>query len=264
MSIINTISGASSAINIGGSALSLVGLGAALFKNKSIKRGIEGFLFDVPLTENVTFQANITDHYTEDNSSIQDHIAFDPIKITLTGKVAELVHSKQAGLAFLSAMIDRLQPLGLFSPKQGLQAQRAISAAHQAISAIDTLKKTYTSLADIFSDRPSLNNQQKAFKLFSDYFETRSLLSVETPWETYEDMAIESWSADQNADTTMETTFTITLKQMRFVETNTFAGSLLGRIGAQKSGTVNKGTQKGSSAAASGFDAIKNFSTGGK
>lgn len=256
MSILNTISGASSAINIGGSALSLVGMGSALITGSNLKRGIEGFLFDIPLTDNVTYSAQITDHYTEDNNTIQDHIALDPVRITLTGKVAELVYTKEKALSFLTAMVDRLGPLGLFTPAQGLQATKAIAVANQAVSAIESLKKTYTSLKDVFDGNPSQNNQQKAFTIFEHYFTGRALLSIETPWKTYTQMAIENWSADQDADSIMETTFTLTFKQMRFIGTETNAGKLVGRIAAQKGAAVNKGIQAGKSVIATGIDAI--------
>lgn len=243
MSILNTISGAAGAINIGGSALSLVGMGAALLKGNNLKRGIDGFLFDIPLTDNVSYSANITDHYAEDNTFIQDHIGLDPVRITLTGKIAELVYTKQQTLTFLSAMVDRLAPLGVLTPKQSLQAQKAISTANQAVSAFDTLKKTYSNLADIFANEPSKNAQQKAFAQLESMFKGRSLISVETPWKTFSSMAIESFSADQDAESLMETTFTISFKEMRFVSTKTNVGTLVGRIASQASDISNKGVQ---------------------
>jgi hypothetical protein len=249
MSVLNSISGVSNSISIGGSALSLIGMGTALVTDQNLKKGIDGFLFDVPLTENISYSAQITDHFTEDNSSIQDHVALEPIKITLTGKVGELVYTKLAGLTFLSAAIDRLAPFGIFSPEQGLMATKAIASAYEVVSAIDTIQKTYNNLADIFTDSPSLNKQQAAFVKFENYFLGRALLSVETPWKTYRDMVIESWSADQAEDTTMETTFTLTFKQMRFIQTITNKGKLLGRAAAQASETENKATQTGGSAA---------------
>lgn len=247
MSVLNSISGVSNSISIGGSALSLIGMGTALVTDQNLKKGIDGFLFDVPLTENVSFSAQITDHFTEDNSAMQDHVALEPIRITLTGKVGELVYTKLAGLTFLSAAIDRLAPFGLFSPEQGLMAAKAISSAYEVVSAIDTIKKTYKNLSDIFTDEPSLNNQQAAFVKFENFFLGRALLSVETPWKTYKDMVIESWSADQSEETTMETTFTLTFKQMRFIQTTTNKGKLIGRVAAQSSTPDNKGSVEPSS-----------------
>lgn len=256
VSVLNTISGVTSAINVGGSALSLLGMGSALIKTQ--KKGIDGFEFDIKVTENVTMNANITDHYTEENASVQDHIAFDPIKITLVGKIGELVHYSPAGLAFLNAAIDRLQPLGVLSPAQGAQAKRYLSAASQVNTALDTLKKTWSNLSDVISNTPSLNKQQEAFKKLKEFYDKRALLSVETPWQTFQNMAIENFTADQDESNVMETTFTITFKEMRFVSTKTFEGKLFGRIAEQAAPVTAKGTQptQNKSIGASIFDAI--------
>lgn len=257
MSILNTISGVANKVSIGGSALSLIGMGTSLITSKKLKRGIEGFLFDVPLTDNVTFSAQITDHFAEDNNTIQDHIALEPVRITLTGKIGELVYTKQAGLTFLKAMVDRLSPLGILSPAQGLQATKAIAAANEVKSAIDTITSSYNNLADIFKDSPSLNKQQTAFAQFENLFSNRSLISVETPWKTYTSMAIESWSADQDAETLMETTFTLTFKQMRFIGTTTNTGSLVGRIAAQKGDIIKTGSTNGKDSGSYGVTLAK-------
>lgn len=241
MSVLNSISGVSNSISIGGSALSLIGMGTALVTDQNLVKGISGFLFDVPLTENISYSAQITDHFTEDNSSIQDHVALEPLRITLTGKVGELVYTKLAGLTFLSAAIDRLAPLGVFTPEQGLMATQAIAAAYTVASAVNSAERAFNSLSDIFTDEPALNKQQSAFNRFERYFTGRALLSVETPWKTYRNMVIESWSADQSEETTMETTFTLTFKQMRFIQTITNTGKLLGRIAEQASSAKEVG-----------------------
>lgn len=55
--------------------------------------GIAGFLFDIPGDEWVELNSQITDHYTELNTSIQDNIALEPERVTLRGVVAELTNS---------------------------------------------------------------------------------------------------------------------------------------------------------------------------
>jgi hypothetical protein len=259
MSILNTISGVSNKISIGGSALSLIGMGTSLFTTKQPLRGIEGFLFDIQLIDNISYSAQITDHFIENNSAIQDHIALEPVRITLTGKVGELVYTKAEAISFLKAMVDRLSPLGILSPKQGLQATKAIAAASEIGTAIGTAVKAYNSLTDIFKDSPSLNKQQTAFAKFESMFLGRSLISVETPWKTYTDMAIESWTADQDVDSIMETTFTLNFKQMRFIKTVTNAGSLLGRIAAQIPGINNSGNQNGQPKGSIAVETLKGF-----
>lgn len=52
--------------------------------------GIAGFLFDITGDEWAELSSQITDHYTESNSTIQDNIALEPEKVTVRGLVAEL------------------------------------------------------------------------------------------------------------------------------------------------------------------------------
>ena len=247
MSILNTISGVSNSINVGGSALNLIPATKALVSKKDgLKRGIEGFLFDIVMTDQVNNYAQITDHFLEDNSFVQDHIAIAPIKITITGRVAELVRTKVEALAFLSASIDRLGNLDLFSPTLGLKARQAIAAYSQLDSALESAKKTFTSLKDYFNEKDTLNKQQEAFKTFSGWFENRALLSVETPWKTFTNMAIESWTADQDEVTNMETLFTLNFKEMRFINTTTNTGKLYNKLTkSQQAKPLNKGRQGG-------------------
>ena len=54
---------------------------------------VSGFLFDVKGRDELTLASNITDHYVENNSAIQDHIALKPITIRLNGFVGELKNS---------------------------------------------------------------------------------------------------------------------------------------------------------------------------
>jgi len=241
MSLLNTISGASGLIGVGSSALSTIGLGAALITPQKGKRGIEGFLMDIPISETVNYNAQITDHYVEDNTFIQDHVAIEPIKITLVGKVAELVVSKPAALAFASAVSERLAPLGVFSPGQRQKATDAIATAAVALSAIDSATAALNDLGGLFSDDLGKNKQQNAFKKFEGWFNTRAIISVETPWRTYTDMIIESWSAEQGEESIYESTFTLNFKQMRFVSTSINTGKLFGRVKEQSAVEVPKG-----------------------
>ena len=258
MSVLDVISGASNKVNFGSAALSLVGMGAALFKTKESLPGIDGFLFDIPLNENVSYSAQITDHFTEDNSTIQDHVGIEPLKITLTGKIAELVYKKSEALAFLSAVIDRLTPLGVLSPEQAAKGQAAIASANQVISAAQTARKAFNSLTDIFSNEPYKNAQQRAYNVFEMLFLGRSIITVETPWKTFDSMIIESFTADQSEESTLETTFTVSFKQMRFVGTQVNTGRITGRIEQQKADVKKAGTERGGSTAVGLLDMAKN------
>ena len=53
-------------------------------------RGIGGFVFDIPDEAKVTLSADITDHWVEDNTTVNDQIAIKPDMIALSGFVGEL------------------------------------------------------------------------------------------------------------------------------------------------------------------------------
>lgn len=257
MSTLSALGGVSDKILVGSSALSLVGLGAALLKPKNPPPGIDGFLFDMPMTESVSYGAQVTDHYTEANVSMQDHVAIDPLKVVIVGKVSELVYTKMQAIAFLRAVIDRLQPLGVIKPQQSLQAYQAISKVETFISAVTTATKVLGDLWSVVSSgQPAKNKQQKAFEVFEQYFLGRAVITVETPWKTYKDMIIESWSVEQGEESIFESTFTINFKQLRTVGTQTNAGKLQGRIEEQKSEVKNTGKADNTTFALDGTNAV--------
>lgn len=244
MSILNTISSASGTLGVGGSALSLVGQGLGLVFGQSLKKGIEGFLFDIDLEASVDFSSQVTDHYVEDNSAVQDHIALAPITITLSGKIGELVHTKDAGTTFLRAMVDRLGAVDILKPSQSASALRAISTYERVSSAYDSITTNLSTITDAFRGGFK-NKQQDAFAKMEELWKGRTLCSVETPWRTYQNMVIESFSAKQDDTNIMETTFTVNFKQIKYIETSIGIGSIIGRIAEQKAPVVNKGTQSG-------------------
>lgn len=249
MSLIDAVSAGSNAVNIGSAAMSTIGLGAALLKPKNPPPGIDGILFDIPLNETVNYSAQITDHFTEINSAIQDHAALEPLKITLTGKISELVYTKFEAMAFLSAAAAVLGPLGVLSPANALAAQKAIAVAAEAASALKAIKTAAKTLNALLSGEPAQNNQQEIFTKFEKMFLGRTIMTVETPWKTYDSMIIESWTADQGEDSMLETTFTLNFKKLRFIGTETNTGQLQGRIAAQASAVTQSGDVGGGASA---------------
>lgn len=255
MSFLGSAAAASSAIQVGGSALSLVSAGKALLFGPDLPPGIAGFVFDIPVNEQVQMAAQITDHWLETNVAVQDHIAFEPIKINLVGIIAELIYTKSALEAYLQQVLDRLTPLGVLTPEAAQSAQKYLSEASRLKSAVTSAIGQLGDLAGMFSDGYGKNNQQKAYIALTDMYKNRAILTVETPWKTFDSMAIVSLSFEQDESTKEMTTVTASFKEMRFVMIKTMAGKLAGRIKAQKADTANKGNSKGKSVLATGFDA---------
>lgn len=71
--------------------------------------GIAGFKFHVPETEQVQFENEITDHYIETGSTIQDHVAQRPITITLTGLVGDYFYSVNQIEDMLARVVPTVQ-----------------------------------------------------------------------------------------------------------------------------------------------------------
>jgi len=251
MSYLGSAAAASSTIAVGGSALSLIPAARALFSSEDFPAGIAGFLFDLPINDNVTLAAQISDHWLETNVAVQDHIAIEPLKITLTGIVAELIYTKSAIETYIQQVLDRLSPLGILTPAQSISAKKYLSEASRLKSAVSSAIGQLSDLAEVFSDTYGKNKQQKAFDTLSNFFENRAILTVETPWKTFKSMAIVSLSFEQAEDTKEMTTITASFKEMRFVETTVKKEKLAGRIAKQKEPMADKGKAKGSSVALS-------------
>lgn len=213
----------------------------------NMSSGINGIEMDIKLTENISHTAQVTDHYTEDNSAIQDHVAFEPIKITLTGKVGELVYRSNAALAFAQATIDRLTPVNAITPTMAASGTKAIADAYQAQALAYLLYRVTQQALQPLTKNLS---QKTIYDKFHEIFYSRTLNTVETPWRTYDNMLLESWTADQDESTTMETTFTLNFKQIRLIRTTENVGLLAGRVDAQLAPVTSKGTASTGASAA--------------
>lgn len=182
--------------------------------------GAGGFLFDVLAKEEVHLEAEITDHFTENNYAIQDHIAIRPVRFTLRGYASELTNVYQQPLL---GILEKAQSLGdVFglAPNFSAQATQAYAKITNVTSKINGVINQANNIFDIFSSKSTTaTNQQKAFKFFKSLWETAQLVSVETPYEVFTNMAIERVTAIQNDDTRLITDFSVTFKQFRTVTT---------------------------------------------
>ena len=94
---------------------------------------------------------------------------------------------------------------------------------------------TGTSLAKQNNQTP----QQTYFQLFFGYYTSRTLFTVQTPWAVFQNMAIQSIRAVQDAETNVITDFECTFKQMNFASTM----AVIGNLGSQYSGVGRQPNQ---------------------
>lgn len=183
-------------------------------------------LFNYEGEQSIGIESDITDHYVEDNTAIQDQIALRPETVTTHGFVGELNDVVPEPLAKLKEIRDKLLVLGAYTPQLTLTAAIAYN---QALAAYQTAKNLLNSAVARWSSITNGNNQaqtqqQAYFQQFYGYWKSRTLFTVQTPWAVFDNMAIKSLRAIQTEDTRVITDFEVTFKKIRFassvLETN--------------------------------------------
>lgn len=227
--------------------------------------GIAGFRFHVPESEMIKLENDVTDHYIENNTAVQDHIAQRPVSITLTGYVGEYFYSNHKIMDTLSAIVSTVRLVSEFLPTfssfvQGVKKRQLATLSAKMLYGDDsklTLKEKFNILkeeidlnnVDLFALMQSLykftSAQTRAFLFFEALWKARKLFTVETSWKRYDNMVIQSIQArrDNNADITE---FSVTFKQLAFTQTLTESiQEYTNRMEQQRAKVTNKGLVEG-------------------
>ena len=219
--------------------------------------GIGGFTFSAQGDSIANLSADITDHYTEDNRALQDHIAIRPKRITLKGYVGEVVYQSKGSFGgTISTLAQKLTTISTYIPvmSNGLQ-NIASTPGSTTLSSASSLYALTQNLLAAFGNQKT---QQNAYNYFRALMESATLMGVQTPWEFMPNMAIESIQAIQDEKGIYITDFSITLKQIRIavpqsaisesaLANGVSAGikSLQGALNAQAAPITNLGNSAG-------------------
>jgi hypothetical protein len=181
--------------------------------------GLGGFVFDIVGDQSSSQQAQITDHYTEDNTATQDHIAISPERIILKSSVGELVHFPQEdALSTVQDLAQKLTTIDFFLTTLS-DAETQFRQDNNEADFIDIESDTYDDLLNLWDLTvqlsPGQSRQQRAYLYFKALFEKRILVAVLTPFGFKKSMAIESIEAIQREESLTVSDFTITLKEIR-------------------------------------------------
>jgi len=264
MAVVSSIAATANIVGTaGGSALSLLNASKALVtpakfqgiapsdtneKQLGLKNVTQGFLFDIPESESLQLKAQITDHFVEDNSAMQDHIAISPITLTLTGKIGELVMRKSELQSYADSVLTTLSAASFLAPSLSSSAINKLTEYRKLYNAAERTLEQIQSIQQLFGDKTAPNKQQDAYKQLSQMFKSRMLFKVDTPWAVLDNMAIESVSFEQDETTKDVSTITISLKQIQLAQTKTVTGKIgKGRQEQQKAPIADKGKTKGQS-----------------
>lgn len=207
--------------------------------------GVAGYLFNIVTDDAVDLESEITDHYIEDNTAIQDHIALKPELISVRGLVAELA-GIQVTQSNISQQTNALPEIPGYLPEftdgaiqTMVQTEIEPEREKAAISDSQSLFGYYNSRAP---QEPNQTKQSYVFGYFYQLWKGRQLFSVETPWGIWNNMAIMSLNATQGEDTRTVSDIRIQFKRISKVETVTITpGNLAGRATLQRSGVAQNG-----------------------
>ena len=206
-------------------------------------KGIAGFVFDYEGEDRLTMESDITDHYAEDNTAIQDHIALRPKMIILRGFVSELT-LPGVGTGLFGSLTQLQQKLGTadaylgkYTP-QGLQnlqgsASKAISQVQNYANTASQYLNQAKNLAGLFGVGQPPTQQAKAYQTLGALRDSFQVFGVTTPWSYFPSMSITSLVFMQPKDNKQQSDITVTMKEIRYIDYAAGATSdiLQGRAG---------------------------------
>lgn len=219
-------------------------------------------LFHYEGENTATFESDITDHFVESNTSVVDQIGLRPELITVSGFIGELNDILPLPLRLLQTAANTLLTVDVYQPQLSITAleklnqatllyESAASVANSAIAAWSSLagsSSTVGSLGGVTSVGTGVQNmQQNMFQQFYGYWSSRTLFNVQTPWAIFQNMAIKTLRAIQDAETRMITNFEVTFKRIRTAETKTtnVDPQSIGRALTQGADLSDNGTTSG-------------------
>lgn len=218
------------------------------------------YFFDVVNDDTVTYNAQITDNWIESNSAIQDHIALQPVTITMRGLCGELVYdAKQAELDYENELAQaktrnsqytiiwkygdfkgiedvdgKLVAIGKIAPP----LSNITEMAQNNWELLNIQNQKASKIVDAFKNRNnktmaqqmnnynglSTNARQSRLKQVGDEFKKailgRKSFTVNTPFGTFENMYLQTVTLHQGEEDYIGD-IDITLKQIRFAQTQT-------------------------------------------
>ena len=194
------------------------------------------YYFDVIKDHSIDIQNQITDNWLEDGSAIQDHIAHNPITISLSGLSGEIVFRSPAN--FKDDMNSILENFGKqyddknmpkINSKFSKQINKlgALSALYPSVSNITQLARNaygyveqsvsrYANVLSRFLGKEAKETRlEEIFNRLSTISANGTALVVQTPFKTFQNMHIISLSLKQDEENYV-CDISMTLKQCNF------------------------------------------------
>lgn len=220
--------------------------------------GAGGYVFDVQGESRAVLTADITDHYTEDNKAIQDHIAIKPVRITLKGYVGEVVFNGSGisnTVSILQKVTQKLTVISAFLPQlssSATQIQQTLAAPGGSSLTLNSIQGALPAAANIYGLVQNLlgatgnqSKQQNAYNYFAACQSQGVLMGIQTPWSFLTNMVVETIDVIQPDDSIFISDFSITFKQIRIAQTQILALLAQGIAAMQGAEPVSQGIVPG-------------------
>lgn len=193
-------------------------VGIAALKDGDFK----GFIFDLKEDYRLNLNCDITDHYVENNSAKQDHIALKPIIIEVSGQIAEKnlltpydeeenTDKVKKALNTVDSYYNRMGSLSFFAPNIVNQSKQILNTANLAYNTYKTFSGFMKKLG---GDKPQ-TRQFKIVNMFLNYWNSRTSFSIVTPFGVFDNMYILDFSSNQPKNTKYVTEIKIKFKQIQ-------------------------------------------------
>lgn len=204
----------------------------------------------------VELEADITDHYTEQNSVFNDQIALRPEIIRTNGFIGELNDISPLANTIINQILSKLTTISAYAPglstaaltilNQAVLAYEVgnslVASAQQSLNSLSGSSSTIT-VNGVTIPVASQTKQQFYFTQFYQYYLQRTFFKVQTPWAIFNNCVIKSLRVIQPADSVSVSTFEVTFKRMYISGLVTTNGTS-GRLAAQSSTPTTSGPQQ--------------------
>jgi len=222
-------------------------------------KGLAGFVFDYEGDTQVDVVSEITDHYTEQNTFINDHAAQKPQRITLRGFVGEIVSNPNLGvIGILNTLQTKLTQLpallGKYTPSQLQKISAATSQATAVVNKVDNTISTVQNVVGLFiGSSAAPTHQQLAYQNLFALWSNNAVFTLDTPFHYFKSVMIERMMFVQDETTKEWSEISVTVKEVRFINPSTTGGlspqqavqNLQGRASAQGQSQTNSGLLQG-------------------
>lgn len=223
------------------------------------------FLFDIIESNDLTIEADITDHYVEDNSARQDNMALKPLIYTLNGLVAEKVyHRKYEVITSFKESTSKLKAVLAMTPTVSNYANVAIGTYDYVKASYKRYANGLQNIVSAFSKnkvKPGITRETLPTTMITQKRQTeiaQTLLKlrdsrtlvylINTPFGDFENPFLIQSAKPSQGDTMAQSQLIVTVKEYRSVQTKTVkvdAEKYAGRTASQNATEENLGKAKG-------------------